>query len=75
MDESKCGFCHTGEENVSICGLLHKDSLDSKIISAHHKCMVSIISIHKPCLCRLNLSNPSCLTEVCKEALSSLQTQ
>jgi len=53
MDESKCGFCHTGEENVSICGLLHKDSLDSKIISAHHKCMVSIISIHKPCLCRL----------------------
>ncbi|KAL4240302.1 PHD finger protein 6 [Mactra antiquata] len=39
MDDNKCGFCHTGIENESICGTLHKDKLDGKAVCAHHKCM------------------------------------
>lgn len=39
MEENKCGFCHTGEENESVCGTLHKDKLDGKVVCAHHKCM------------------------------------
>ncbi|XP_052262556.1 uncharacterized protein LOC127866175 isoform X2 [Dreissena polymorpha] len=39
MGDNICGFCHTGEENVKICGPLHKDVSDGKSICAHHKCM------------------------------------
>ncbi|XP_045213576.2 uncharacterized protein LOC123564236 [Mercenaria mercenaria] len=39
MEENKCGFCHTGEEHESVCGSLHKDKIDGKVVCAHHKCM------------------------------------
>ena len=37
--DMKCGFCNLGEE-ASICGSLHCDKDDNKMIAAHHKCMV-----------------------------------
>ncbi|XP_052770937.1 uncharacterized protein LOC128210607 isoform X2 [Mya arenaria] len=35
----KCGFCHTGEENDTLCGTLHRDTLKGNTVCAHHKCM------------------------------------
>ena len=40
MEDNKCGFCHSGVENEAVCGSLHKDKTDGKVVCAHHKCMV-----------------------------------
>lgn len=36
----RCGFCHAGDEENELRGVLHSDS--AKKVAAHYKCMVRL---------------------------------